>query len=114
MSAPTVGGGGWLGLSGKRAIVTGAASGLGRAISCCFAEQGVSVAMLDVKPEDQGWSVAEVRTRAEAAARARCACARACAVRLCARVETAAGKGSLCRRTLSRQHARERAQSAFV
>ena len=37
----------WLGLDGKVAAVTGAGSGIGRAVSEAFAEQGVRVVMLD-------------------------------------------------------------------
>lgn len=37
----------WLGLSGKLAVVTGAASGIGRATARCLAEAGCSVALLD-------------------------------------------------------------------
>lgn len=37
----------WLGLSGKIAVVTGAAGGMGRAIAASFAEAGAAVALLD-------------------------------------------------------------------
>ncbi len=37
----------WLGLGGKRAVITGAAGGMGRAIALSFAAAGVDVALLD-------------------------------------------------------------------
>ena len=37
----------WLGLTGKIAVVTGAAGGMGRAIAASFAEAGAAVALLD-------------------------------------------------------------------
>jgi glucose 1-dehydrogenase len=37
----------WLGLEGKRAVVTGAAGGMGRAIALSFTEAGAEVALLD-------------------------------------------------------------------
>ncbi len=37
----------WLNLGGKRAVVTGAAGGIGRAIAFSFAEAGADVALLD-------------------------------------------------------------------
>ena len=45
--AGTTQGGDWLGLSGKVAVVTGAAGGMGRAIAAGFAAAGVAVALLD-------------------------------------------------------------------
>ena len=53
-------------LSGKTAIVTGATSGIGRAIACRFAEQGANVVIADVTTEvrEGGEATAEViRTR---------------------------------------------------
>jgi len=52
----------WLRLNGKVAVVTGGASGLGRAISLELALQGVRVAVLDVQPEDQGLQVVNMVT----------------------------------------------------
>lgn len=37
----------WLGLAGKRAVVTGGAGGIGRAAAASFVEAGVAVALLD-------------------------------------------------------------------
>jgi NAD(P)-dependent dehydrogenase (short-subunit alcohol dehydrogenase family) len=37
----------WLGLSGKVAVVTGAAGGMGRAVAAGFAAAGAAVALLD-------------------------------------------------------------------
>jgi len=41
----------WLDLQGKAAIVTGGASGIGKAVSHALAQQGVSVAVADVNEE---------------------------------------------------------------
>ncbi len=48
-------------LEGKRAVVTGAASGIGRAIATTFAAQGAEVHILDVNVEDAEKTVAEIR-----------------------------------------------------
>ena len=47
-------------MSGKVAIVTGAASGMGRATSHLFADEGVRVAAIDVTPEGVKEVVAEI------------------------------------------------------
>ncbi len=41
----------WLGLQGKRAVVTGAVGGIGRAIALSFVQAGASVALLDFDAE---------------------------------------------------------------
>ena len=38
-------------VAGKRVIVTGAASGMGRATAHLFADEGASVAVVDLQPE---------------------------------------------------------------
>ncbi len=38
-------------LKGKVAVITGAAAGIGRAVSALFAAQGASLVMLDLSPE---------------------------------------------------------------
>lgn len=47
-------------LTGKRAIVTGAASGIGRASARRFAEEGASVVAVDVSPEGLAETVAMI------------------------------------------------------
>lgn len=41
----------WLGLEGKRAVVTGAAGGIGKAIAAAFAQNGAQVFLLDLNCE---------------------------------------------------------------
>ena len=48
-------------LDGKVAIVTGAASGLGRGIACCLAEEGADVVIADIDMENARKVAKEVR-----------------------------------------------------
>ena len=59
-------------LAGKIAVVTGAAVGLGRAIALRMAEEGASVAVLDVQDADARAFVAELNQRGLSAAFWRC------------------------------------------
>ncbi|MEO8037552.1 MAG: 3-oxoacyl-ACP reductase family protein [Betaproteobacteria bacterium] len=48
-------------LSGRKALVTGAARGIGHAIAIAFAKEGADVAVLDLKRENAEATAAEVR-----------------------------------------------------
>ncbi len=48
-------------VAGKRVIVTGAASGMGRATAHLFADEGASVAVVDVSPDGVATVVDEIR-----------------------------------------------------
>ncbi len=53
----------WLGLERKAAIVTGGASGIGKAVCHTLAEQGASVAVADVNQETGAAAVEELKRR---------------------------------------------------
>lgn len=50
----------WLGLEGKRAVVTGAAGGIGKAIAKAFREAGAEVALLDLDADAVAARAAEI------------------------------------------------------
>lgn len=54
-------------LSGKRAFVTGAASGIGRATAVVLAEAGASVILADLNETDASAAAAEIRGRGQGA-----------------------------------------------
>jgi NAD(P)-dependent dehydrogenase (short-subunit alcohol dehydrogenase family) len=54
-------------LSGKTALVTGAAHGIGKAISVALAEAGASVLLTDIDDEAGESAAAEIRARAQSA-----------------------------------------------
>lgn len=60
------------GLSGKAALVTGAASGIGRACALRLADEGVSVAALDLPGSDLSHVVQEAKARGAAAIAIEC------------------------------------------
>ncbi|TLY75763.1 MAG: SDR family NAD(P)-dependent oxidoreductase, partial [Gammaproteobacteria bacterium] len=57
-------------LAGKIAVVTGASSGIGRAIASSFASEGASVVIADIteQPVEGGDSTLDIITRAGGAA----------------------------------------------
>ena len=62
----------WLGLEGKRAVVTGAVGGIGRAIALSFVEAGASVALLDYDGEGAARLAGEINAKGGRAAPFRC------------------------------------------
>ena len=51
--------GSWLGLKGKTAIVTGAASGIGKAVAQAFLDNGANVVVCDVNPSEPSFNTKE-------------------------------------------------------
>lgn len=62
----------WLNLGGKRAVVTGAASGIGRAVAKSLTDAGVDVALLDRDAEGCARFAAELRAAGAHAIAAAC------------------------------------------
>ena len=62
----------WLGLAGRTVIVTGAASGIGRAIAMTLAQQGVALGLLDRDAEGAGSLAAQLRTEGAKAVAVAC------------------------------------------
>ena len=61
-----------LGLEGKVAVVTGAASGIGRAIALRFAEMGAAVALLDIDETGNAQTEAEIQKKGGQAISVKC------------------------------------------
>lgn len=51
--------GSWLGLKGKTAIVTGAASGIGKAVAQAFLDNGANVVVCDLNPNEPSFEIHE-------------------------------------------------------
>ena len=51
--------GSWLGLKGKTAVVTGAASGIGKAVAQAFLDNGANVVVCDVNPNEPTFNTRE-------------------------------------------------------
>ena len=61
-----------LSLDGKSAMVTGAASGIGRGIAICLAEMGAFVSLLDIDEPGSAQTVAEIRKQGGEAVSIKC------------------------------------------
>lgn len=55
----TVADGSWLGLKGKTAVVTGAASGIGKAVAQAFLDNGANVVVCDLNPNEPSFNLTE-------------------------------------------------------
>ena len=51
--------GSWLGLKGKTAVVTGAASGIGKAVAQAFLDNGANVVVCDMNPNEPNFNLTE-------------------------------------------------------
>ena len=51
--------GSWLGLKGKVAVVTGAASGIGKAVAQAFLDNGANVVVCDMNPNEPSFNITE-------------------------------------------------------
>ena len=51
--------GSWLGLKGKTAVVTGAASGIGKAVAQAFLDNGANVVVCDMNPNEPSFNLTE-------------------------------------------------------
>ena len=51
--------GSWLGLKGKTAVVTGAASGIGKAVAQAFLDNGANVVVCDLNPNEPSFNLTE-------------------------------------------------------
>ena len=51
--------GSWLGLKGKTAVVTGAASGIGKAVAQAFLDNGANVVVCDLNPNEPSFTLGE-------------------------------------------------------
>jgi 2-keto-3-deoxy-L-fuconate dehydrogenase len=78
MLAPTL----MFSLSGKTAIITGAGSGIGKAIAVAFAKQGAHVEVLDLNESTAAEVVAEIKSAGGSAAASACDVADAASVEL--------------------------------
>ena len=58
-SASEVSDSSWLGLKGKNAIVTGAASGIGKAVAQAFLDNGANVVVCDMNPNEPSFDIHE-------------------------------------------------------
>ena len=58
-AADEVADGSWLGLKGKTAIVTGAASGIGKAVAQAFLDNGANVVVCDLNPNEPEFNLSE-------------------------------------------------------
>lgn len=58
-AAEEISDGSWLGLKGKTAIVTGAASGIGKAVAQAFLDNGANVVVCDMNPNEPSFTTSE-------------------------------------------------------